>query len=80
MVVRRNQIVAIEFSDHVQDGSKPIRFVVYGRVACVTRTAIVVDSWEYRDTKKPYDRNESRFTIVRSTIHKITRLVPTKER
>lgn len=79
MTTRRGHIVAVDFSDHVEGGSKPIRFVVYGRVACITRSAVVVDSWEYRDLKHPHDRNETRYTIVRSAIHKITRLVAAKE-
>ena len=78
-MIRKNQLVAVEFSDHVQDGSRPIRFVVYGRVAHVTSTALVVDSWEYKDTRTKHDRNEQRYTIVRSAIHQVTRLVPVKE-
>lgn len=77
MTIRRGWLVAVEFSDHVDGGSKPERFVVYGRVAKITRREICIDSWDYRDTKRPFDRqNETRYTIIRAAVHKITRLKP----
>jgi hypothetical protein len=76
MQVRRGQLVSVLFSDHAEDSSKAIRFVVYGRVAEITRKTISIDCWEYEDTKQSYDDNVKRYTIVRAAVHKITQLGP----
>lgn len=78
MKLRTGQIVAIEFSDHVEAGSTPLRFIVYGRLSSVTRRALVIDSWRYSDSQYRHDKNEVRFTIVRSAIHSVTQLRPVK--
>jgi hypothetical protein len=67
-------IVAITFSDHVEGGSTAFKFTVYGRLASVTRTTLAVDSWAYVNGKKKHDHNQTRFTIVRSAIHRLVRL------
>ena len=79
MKLRRGQMVRIEFSDHAEGYSSAIRFLVYGRIASVKRDSITLYCWEYRNHKTPHDQNETRFTIVRAAIHKITRLVPFRE-
>lgn len=80
MSLRRGWIVAVEFSDHIERGSRCPRFVVYGRLAGISRTELMIDSWDYKDVGKPYDSiNETRHTIVRGAVHKITRLVPHPE-
>jgi len=76
MRLRRNQIVAVEFLDHVEGGSEPIRCVVYGRLARIAPDVLVIDSWEYADARKPHDDNETRFTIVRAAISRVTVLGP----
>ncbi len=80
MALRRGQLVAVDFADHAERCSTPVKFTVYGRVAGITRTAISIDCWEYKNRKTPYNSdNVTRYTIVRSAIQKITRLVPHKE-
>lgn len=37
-MIRRGQIVAVTFDDHTAGGDSPLRFVVYGEVAVVTRS------------------------------------------
>lgn len=74
----RGQIARVEFLDHIQGGEDPgpYRFCVYGEVVSVTRLSISIDAWAYADRREPHDENEMRYTIVRSAITKITRLVP----
>lgn len=80
MAIRRGQVVAIDFDDHICNDTRPAEFVCYGEVAKVTRTHLVIDCWAYRNSRKPHDDNEARFTILRSTIRKVTRLVPEKRK
>lgn len=78
-MLRRGQIVAIEFSDHVEGASRAERFVVYGRIAGISRTELSVDCWHYSRKREGqrHDRdNETRYTIVRAAVHKVTRLIP----
>ncbi len=79
MTLRRGQIVAVEFLDHVANASRPLKFVVYGRLAGITRTALSVDSWTYADRRLPADSNVERRTIVRAAITKIWILRKAKE-
>jgi hypothetical protein len=74
--LRRGQIVAVEFLDHIEGGTEPMRFVVYGELAAVGRKALSIDSWAYRDKALPHDRNERRFVIVRAAVQRITILQP----
>lgn len=74
--LRRGQIVAVEFDDHCQGGADPIRFVVYGELAEVTRSHLKIDSWAYADRRAAHDPNESRFTLVRAAVRRVTVLVP----
>jgi hypothetical protein len=67
-------IVAVTLLDHVEDGSEPLLFTVYGRVSKVTRDYLCVDCWEYTGRRK-HDRNCKRYTIVRSAIQGITQLI-----
>ena len=76
MRLRAGQIVEVEFADHVEDGSKTMAFIVYGRLARVERAAICVDSWCYANRKTKHDQNCRRWTIVRGAIKKITILKP----
>ncbi len=70
MKLRKGQIVAVDFLDHAE-GSRPIRFIAYGRLAFVNRTALVLESWAYADRSKPCDSNVVRHTIVRAAIKNI---------
>lgn len=84
--LRRGQIVAITFLDHVMGGNKPIRFVVYGKLVSVSHDSLTVAAWNYADSGKDFvppdddvhdfrDGNPVRFTIVRSAITRIQRMV-----
>lgn len=76
-----DDVVMIEFHDHAEDCPEDaMEFMVYGRVAKVTKTSIIVHSWDF---SKPEDRasnenpeNIKSFTIVRKAINKITHLAP----
>ena len=76
MQLRTGQIVAVEFVDHVEDGSQAMAFVVYGRVARVTRAAICIDSWCYANRKTKHDQNCKRYTLVRAAIKRVQQLRP----
>lgn len=73
--VRVGLIVAITFLDHAEDGDA-LTFVVYGRVAKVTRTAYTVESWAYEDPAEPDLENVTRYTIVRRAITHVDILMP----
>jgi len=70
MRLKEGKLMAVRFLDHVEDGSEPADFTVYGRVAKVTDQYVCIDSWVYTDTATPYDRNVKRFTILRSCVVK----------
>lgn len=78
MQLRRGQLAAIEFLDHVANASRPLKFVVYGRVASVTRSSITIDSWAYVDKKQTHDANVNRHTLVRAAVTKVSILRPDK--
>lgn len=72
-------IAGIRFLDHVAGGDDVAEFWVYGRVAVVSRDKYTIDSWALADPKA--DREHQReniesFTIIRSTIREVLRLVP----
>ena len=77
-MIRRGHIVEVDFEDHAE-GQKSMRFVVYGRIISLTRKAISVECWGYRNKRAKRDLNSQTYTIVRGAIHSITRLVKHKE-
>jgi hypothetical protein len=79
MRLRKGQYVRIEFTDHAEDCSEPLVFVVVGQVSVVSRRHVCVDTWFYADEEMPYDENVKRFVILRSTIRSLTQLVPADE-
>ena len=74
MQLKNGMIVAVEFMDHVESGSNPVKFTVYGRLSRITKIALCVDCWCYTNKKISYDRNVTRYTIVRGAILKISEL------
>ena len=68
MKLRVGQLVAVEFMDHVEDGSEPMACTVYGRVAKVHKDFVTVDCWCYTNIETEYDSNVKRYTILRSTV------------
>ena len=76
MRFRKGKIVAVTFDDHMQGGSEPMRFFVYGRVGEIKRGWVCIDSWAHIKANQPYDPiNEQRFTILRKTIVRAVELV-----
>ena len=74
MRYRIGSMMMLTFDDHVEDGSAPIRCVVVGRVAKVTKEYVCIDSWYMDDPDTPYDSNTKRFTILRKVVIKAKRL------
>ena len=72
---RSGHIVEVVCLDHVQGGKRPMRCTVYGKLASISRKALVVDCWIPDGSKDIKDRNTERFTIVRSAVESVTRLV-----
>ena len=71
MRLKRGMIVAVEFADHMEGGSSPAKFTVYGRLSRINKLAICVDCWCYTNKKTKHDHNVTRYTIVRGAIFKI---------
>lgn len=72
--VKPGDVVAIRFDDHVEDSDDVYEFIVYGRVAKVSRKAITVDSWALADPDSDRDddrENIKSFTILRRVINSI---------
>ena len=79
--LRRGQVVAVTFLDHVQGGGKPILFTVYGKLVAVHKDSLTVSTWTYAETgtavKDAYDfkdGNNVQFTLVRSAITRVQHL------
>ena len=78
MRLRRGQIVEVTFLDHVEGGGVPLEFIVFGRVLSIDKTSLTVASWTYpsaRAKQSPGDPNIRSFTILRSTVKSLHRLV-----
>lgn len=71
--VKANTLVSIVFDDHVQGADEPMRCVVFGRVHSCNPKAITVKSWDYYVPTPALDHNIETFTILQSTIAKLTR-------
>ena len=68
-------VVEILFLDHVEDEHEPFPFFVYGRIAKITARAITVEAWANVDRPSPPgDPNAKSFTIIKSTIERISKL------
>jgi len=74
--LRKGMIVAVTFYDHCEDSDKPIDFIIYGELVEVNRKYLVIQSWTYANPKTARDDNVKFWTIIRSTISKVTVLVP----
>ena len=76
MTTRVGDVVEVEFLDHVEDGGPPLCFRVYGRVAVVSRKHVEILAWAHADHDEAAgDPNEKRFTIVRSAIISLRKLI-----
>lgn len=72
--LRKGKVYSVEFWDHVDGASSPLKFVVHGRLSKVTRTFIVIECWHYAGKCRNPDANVQRYTIVRKAIARIARL------
>jgi len=78
MKLRRGQVLAIRFLDHMQGDGKPLELIAYGRLLSVGKKSLTIGSWIYGDPRAkqdPRDGNIMAYTILRSTIQSIDRLV-----
>ena len=75
---RAGELVEVAFLDHVEDGDDAIEFLVWGRVANVTRTSLVIHSWAYADPPQPVHNpfNVKTFCIVKKAILRWHALAP----
>jgi len=71
--------VRVRFLDHVEDGSAPEDFTIYGRIGKVDRKYICIDCWAYTDANTAHDDNVKRFVILRSAIISWSKLVEEQE-
>lgn len=74
MSIKRGDIVEVDFYDHVEDGRRAMRFVVYGRVEEITDRLVTVQSWTHKRRRSKPDGNEKRYTIMRCACESITKL------
>ena len=75
--IRKGNIVEVHFLDHVEDGDKPLEFIVWGRVDRVRKLSLRIIAWAARDAsilEGCHAHTEKTFTIVRSAITKIKNL------
>lgn len=76
--IQKNDVVAVDFLDHVEDGDVPLEFTVYGKVLETNDNFLRIASWCYtEDTKDKNTENEKTWVIVRSAITGITKLKTT---
>lgn len=74
--LRKGQIIACHFLDHVEDSREPLPFVVWGRLVRADRQSITIASWDYENGKARGMKDENRklWTIVRTCITRIEQL------
>jgi len=72
--IKRNDFVRVTFLDHTS-GHEPYAFVVCGRLLSQDRTSISVGVWVYASKRESDCTNVHQYTIVRSAITKIERLI-----
>ena len=75
-MLRRGQVVAVQFYDHMQGGKRPVLCTAYGKVSGIAASCVVIDSWVVKGGKAMSSVNNERFCIVRSAIRSVTELVP----
>jgi hypothetical protein len=72
MRLRRGMIVAVDFLDHCEGGSKPIACRVYGKLTGIERKHLVVTAWEtLADDAATRRLNDASYVIVRSAISRV---------
>jgi hypothetical protein len=80
MRLRRGQVVKVVFLDHcIGNTTEPMQFVVYGRVAKISKDSLTIASWDYYPCHKETppnlsDSNRTTYVILRAAIKSITHL------
>jgi len=71
-----DDVVCVRFLDHAMGTDAAIEFLVWGRIAIVTRTTYVVRTWDYVNAAVPDHNpdNVERFSIVRKAILEMWKL------
>ncbi len=76
------EVVAIRFLDHCEDGDDALEFILYGKIIGETERAYKVGTWQYvheadraKDTRTD---NESHYIIVKAAVLSIDRYLPTQ--
>lgn len=75
--VSKGDVVEIHFLDHVEDGERALRFIVWGRIDRVYKKSLRIVSWAHedpKDTQGSEHGTEKTFTIVKSAITKLSSL------
>jgi len=72
--MKKGEIWAVKFLDHVEDGKKPMTFEVFGRVLRVGKRSVTLASWDYEAGKGRDSSNIKTFCIVKSTVIEAQRL------
>lgn len=69
--LKPGDVVEVDFLDHVEDGEDALRFLVYGVIEKITRQALIIHCWTYKDRGErdhAEEGNIKSFTIVKSAI------------
>jgi len=72
--MKSGEVWAVTFLDHVEDGKKPLKFEVFGRVMRVGKRSVTLASWDYVAGRGRDRDNIKTFCIVQSTILDAQRL------
>ena len=72
--MKKGEIWAVKFLDHVEDGRKPLLFECFGRVVRVGKRSVTLASWDYAGGKGRDRDNMKTFCIVQSTVIEAQRL------
>tara|TARA_R110002051_G_scaffold274391_3_gene335108 strand:- start:129 stop:371 length:243 start_codon:yes stop_codon:yes gene_type:complete len=73
--MRKGQIVAIRFLDHVEDGEGPMEFSLIGRVMAQDKAAVTIVCWDYLNPEDRDLSNMKTFNILKSCINDVAQLV-----
>ena len=75
-IAKPNDIVRVVFDDHVQNGDKLMRFVVYGRLASQRGNKVVVEGWTFlrQKDRENLGHNITKWAIAKSCIVSMEKL------
>ncbi len=79
MKPKRGDRVEVHFVDHVEGADSIMQCIAYGRIYRITATTVTIDHWidaDRRNTDR--DSNVGRYTLIRSAIKRIVKLIPAR--